>query len=231
MRLMPQIKNHASATIEALFLPSDPKDFCSSPVNTLAFSLNPNGIVGEERHRRNATLADIRSPSYRKKVDTVLNRQSISFVGSEDLDYIADALGLDPHTLVQTERILTDTNDAQHTMRMFLAQYLGANVLLSSFQATDEIANFRSLTPGIDFGPYDAETRKFTDATVMITRINGPCIKPAQRIQNEYPGKVPDLAKRFLQVAQGRRGFVGMVAKEGIMTVGQSVWFVPFGEK
>ena len=228
---MHQLKNHASALIEALFVPSDPWDFYSSPVDELVFSLDPNGIVGEERHRRNVTFADVRSPAYQKKRDRVLNRQSVSFVSSEDLDYITDELDLDPYLLFRTEDILPDANYAQHTIRMFLSQRLGANVLLSDFHAADDVATFRDLTPGIDFGPYDTETRKFTAATVMLTRINGPCIKPAQRIQDEYPGEIPGLAKRFLQIAIGRRGFVGMVAREGRMTVGQTVRFVPFGEK
>lgn len=216
-------------------------------MDTLEFGVDPNGIVGAARHSGNITLADVRTPSYQRRVDTVLNRQSVSFVGGEDLDYIAGELELDPRVLFRAEALLAATSgsteefdrmvddlcvhkDASRITRRFLARCLGANVLLGSFQATDEVQDFRSLTPGTDFGPYDVGTRKFTDATVMITRPNGPCIGPGKKIQANYPGEVPDLAKRFVVAAQGRRGFVGMVAKSGNMAVGQSVGFVPLGE-
>jgi hypothetical protein len=64
----------------------------------------------------------------------------------------------------------------------------------------------------------------------MITRSNAPCSSPGKKIQAEYPEERPDLAKRFVVVAKGRRGHVGMVAKGGKMAIGQSVSFVPLGQ-
>jgi hypothetical protein len=108
---------------------------------------------------------------------------------------------------------------------------LGANILLSNFSATDDVAAFRELIPCTDFGPYNPETKKFTDVTVMITRANAPCMPPGKVIQTMYPLSDPDMAQRFVRVAEGRRGFVGMVVKAGKMSVGQQVAFVPFGMK
>lgn len=224
---------HPTAIIEGLYLPNNPDDFVTSPVARLEFSLDLNGIVGSNaRHVGNTTLADVRAPSYSKKQDTVLNRQSVSFVGGEDLDFIAAELGLDIYAQNDHERQPDDgpNNSSVHKVRNVLAQCLGANVLLGNFSPTEAIPHFRDLLPGMDFGPHDSETRKFTDATVMITRPNAPCNPPGRKLQEAYPD-IPDLAKRFVVAAQGRRGFVGMVAKGGEMALGQHVAFVPFGQR
>ena len=67
----------------------------------------------------------------------------------------------------------------------------------------------------------DEESRKFTAASVMITRYNGPCVHPGNKIEKHYPGKSDGLAKRFIIAAEGKRGFVGMVVKPSVMSVGR----------
>jgi len=238
---------HPLAAIEGLFKPGDPQDFYTVPFDALEMAIEPNGIVGARRHSGSATLADVRAPAYTRKVDVVLNRQSISLVGAEDMDYIADELDLNPYALFVAEGIrsgntptatfnrmmddLYERGEPRRITRRFLARCLGANVLLGSFTASERVPNFRSLAPGTDFGPYDVEAKKFTAATVMITRPNGPCVAPSEKIKQHYPDEIPQLGKRFVQAAQGRRGFVGMVAKGGYMVMDQVVGFVPFGER
>jgi MOSC domain-containing protein YiiM len=85
------------------------------------------------------------------------------------------------------------------------------------------------LAAGTDFGPYDVERRRFTDAAVMVTRVNEPCVSPARMLEKYYPVAIDGVGKRFVRVAQGRRGFVGMVVKGGTMAVGEQIGFVPFG--
>ena len=65
----------------------------------------------------------------------------------------------------------------------------------------------------------------------MITRPNEPCHHIVKETQRRYPDRLPDLDSRLINLLQGRRGFVGMVAKSGKMTVGQTVQFVPLGER
>lgn len=240
------IHNHPSANVEGLFIARNSRDFHSSPTDLLTLSLNPNGIIGDERHRGNTCLADIRTLAYRRKQDTVLNRQSVSLVSGEDLDEIATDLNLDATAIANAEeaRALAGrpncydtlkldyswTDSDQRIVRRFLAQCLGANILLSDFEGTEQTPRFRDLTAGIDFGHY-SENRKFENGVVTITRINKPCIDPGRKIQQLYPDSPPDLAKKFVVAAEGKRGFVGMVAMGGALLRDRRVNFIPFGER
>lgn len=244
-------KLHPTAAIEALLLPPDPDSFYTSPRSELEFDIAQNGIVGEFHRRSTVSTADICTPSYIRGQDTVLNRQSVSIIGSEDLDYVSDSLGLEASvilgdaaetaqldtdtmlTLLAADlRVSTDTLAAQPSRitRLFLAQCLGANILLGNFKGTVDFPDFRKISRGTDVGPYDAGKQKFTDATVMVTRPNAPCHDIATETKQRYPRDIADLDKKLLSALQGRRGFVGMVAKGGKMTVGQVVQFIPLGE-
>lgn len=218
--------SRTTSNIEGLFLPQTSDDFFTYPVDSLEFSIENNGVIGDKRHNGSYRYADVRAGSYAKKQDLLVNRQGVSVVIGTDLDYIAEELSLDP------DLIMEGTNDdsltPQLASRRFLAQCLGANILL------DEV-RFEELEPRhpfsvLDFGPYDEENGKFTSATVQVTRPNGPCIWPGKKIEEHYPGDEPNLAKRFVTSAQGRRGFVGSVIKAGMMTKNQSVSFVAFGD-
>lgn len=243
---------HPTATIEALLLPPDPNSFFTTPRSELEFDIAQNGIIGELRHRSMVSTADIRTPSYARGQDTVLNRQSVSIVGAEDLDYVSDHLGLKADTILEDAaeaaqldqdtmltllaadlRVSADTLTAQPSRitRLFLAQCLGANILLGNFQGTADSPEFRTIDRGTDIGPYDPGKQKFTDATVMITRPNAPCHSVARETKQRYPVDIADLDKKLLSALQGRRGFVGMVAKGGKMAVGQFVQFIPLGER
>jgi hypothetical protein len=177
----------------------------------------------------------------------VLNRQSVSLISDADLDHIAAGLELDERACLDGLRALgaahLDTEGvdvAAHAARLeelaggrahrlFLAQCLGVNVVVGAFEGAGTITDFRALPAGTDFGPYDTGRRRFTAAAVVITRVNEPCVSPGRMVERYYPRPIGKLGKRFVQVAQGRRGYVGMVAKGGTMVQGQRLGFVPFG--
>jgi len=238
-----------AGSVETLLVGANPDSFYTYPIPDAEFDLANQTMDGNLRHGGPTTLADIRTPAYRKKQDTVLNRQVVSIVGAEDLDYLADHLELDEELALQglLRRFDTDTHAGVATgpgytatleqatgtlTRLFLAQCLGANMVVSDFQGTHDTPNFRSLSRGIDVGPYDEATRKFTPdgATVMITRPNPPCIGPGKLIEATYGSSGGECAKAFVKFGQGRRGFVSMVSKGGQMEVGQALRFIPYGE-
>lgn len=244
--------HHPRATIEALLLPADSQNFYTTPRGELDFDLEMNEVVGDARHGGYVQSADVRAPAFTKGSDMVLNRQSVSIVGSEDLDYISESLGLEHEAIVaDAADVVSLDRDTMRTLiaadlrvdlqalsaqpsrinRLFLAQCLGANILLGDYKGTCEAPTFRDIDRGTDVGPYDSGRRKFTDATVMITRPNEPCHHIARETLKRYPGIIPQIDKELLRLAQGRRGFVGMVSKGGKMLVGQTVQFVPFGDR
>jgi hypothetical protein len=242
--------------VETLLIAADPDSFYTYPIQDAVFDLDRQTIVGNVRHGGQTTLADVRTPAYRKKQDVTLNRQAVSVVGAEDLDYLANKLSLDEdvalsgllhryHVDNQREDFAVPTDHYRSFLesikgspgalnRLFLAQCLGANIVVGGFQATDGTPNFRSLQRGLDVGPNDDSVRKFTSdgATVMITRPNAPCIGPGKLIEATYDTSSDGIerAKEFVRTGQGRRGFVGMITKGGQMAIGQTVSFVPFGE-
>lgn len=243
---------HPQATIEALLIPADSRNFFTTPRGELDFDLEHNTVLGDARHGGLTNTADMRAPAFMKGKDTVLNRQSVSIVSGEDLDHISEALELDSSVILgdaaetasldndttltlmaASLRVAPETLIAQpsRVTRLFLAQCLGANVILGSYQGTTEAPTFRELGRGTDVGPYDPGHRKFTDAAVMITRPNEPCHQIVSETLRHYPTVLPRINHELLRLAQGRRGFVGMVSKGGKMLVGQSVQFVPFGER
>lgn len=239
--------NHPAAEIEGLFRTFDPQDFVTSPVERFNLLLDPNGIENDFRHAGNAMIADVRSSVYQRGVDEVLNRQTVSLIGSEDMDFIAEELELSWEELFHAEaarcpddqpsnylsRMVEDIRtfeDPNRITRRFLAQCLGANILLSNFRPTEQVKGFRELPRGVDFGLFNPTSRKIVGGSVFITRPNDPCIGPGKKIEDRYPGESTDLAKRFVKAAQGRRGYVGMVAMAGPMTVRNHVEFVPYGE-
>lgn len=205
-----------TAKIEALLLTENPDDFYSSPRNELVFDFD--GIVGDERHRGRTMLADVRIKSFTKKQAEVLNRQTVSLIDTGSLDIIAQDLNLDPDVIVR---------QYNETMRIFLARCLGANILLHDFQGSPAIPEFYNLPNATDFGPFNPENTKFSDAALMITRYNTPCIHPGKKIEEHYPGDSEGLAPRFVKTALEHRGYVAMVVKVGKMAVGDSVMFRP----
>lgn len=244
--------NHPTATIEALLLPTDPQDFWTTPRSEIEFDLETNAVVGDVRHAGFIRAADVRTPSYTRGRDITLNRQSVSIVGAENLDEISNKIGLNHNSILddmaynlQLDRetsislmaadlgVEVETLEAQPSRitRLFLAQCLGANILLGNFGASLQAKSFEDIERGMDVGPYDPGKRKFTDAAVMITRPNEPCHSIGREILQRYPGVIPDIDKQLLRASRERRGFVGMVVKSGKMTVGQTVQFVPLGER
>jgi hypothetical protein len=232
--------------LDLLLIAPSTAEFCTFPVSAAEFDLVDNRIVGSVRNGGQVTGADVRSPSFQLRTP-VLNRQSVSVISDADLDHIAAGLDLDEQASLDGLRALgaahVDTKgvdvaahaarldelaDGQAT-RLFLAQCLGVNVVVGGFAGAGAITDFLALPPGVDFGPYDTERRRFTDAAVMITRVNEPCASPGRLVEKYYPRPVAELGKRFVQVAMGRRGYVGMVAKGGSMAQGQQLGFVPFG--
>lgn len=205
-----------TARIESLFLAENPEDFYSTPRSVLEFDFD--GIVGDARHRGRTMLADVRIKSFAKKESKVLNRQTISLIDADSLDGIANDLNLNPDTIA---------SKYNETERAFLARCLGANVVLNEFKGTLEIPEFYDLPNGTDFGPFNPETNTFSDAALMITRYNTPCINPGKKIEEHYPGDSEGLAPRFVKAALERRGFVAMVAKTGEIAVGNTVMFRP----
>ena len=220
------------ASIEALLLAPDAGNFQTELRQQLEFSLDPNGIVGDKRHNGNSTKADVRTKRVYKRGREVPNRQSVSIVDASDLDYIAARLGIDEEVVYENMAVdLRVGLTAPQARRLFLASCMGANVLLGEYKGTEETTEFRNLSRGLDLGPFDPENDNFTDATVLITRPNAPCVGPGKKIRDNYPGSLPDTTPRdFVDIAEGRRGFVGMVAKPGSMAVGELVQFVLFGD-
>lgn len=219
------------ASVEALLLTPSADDFQTVSMSQLEFSLSPNGIVGDERHRGNITAADVRVKRVYERGAEVLNRQSVSFVGAEDLDYIGDELELCPDAIHQAMAVdLSTSVTPAQSRRLFLASCLGANILLGKYEGTEEFPEFCRIARGLDVGPFDSKTDRFTSAAIAITRPNGPCAVPGKKIKNNYPEILPDSTTRdFIRIAEGRRGFVGMVVKPGEIAVGDVVQFVPLG--
>ena len=95
------IELHPSATIEAVLLPPDPRSFYTTPRSEIEFDIVENGVVGDIRHHGLTDVADIRMPAYARGWEPILNRRSVSIVGGEDLDYIADSLHLDAEAIAK----------------------------------------------------------------------------------------------------------------------------------
>lgn len=234
--------------VDLLLVAPSTAEFCTFPVETAEFDLVANRMVGSVRNGGQVIGADVRSPSFRRGA-AVLNRQSVSLIGDTDLDHISAGLELDPRACLDGLRAMgaahVDTDgvdvpahaarleglDDGEAVRLFLAQCLGINVVVGGFEGSGAVADFLALPAGVDFGPYDLARRRFTDAAVVVTRVNTPCASPGKMIEKYYPRPVGGLAKRFVRVAQGHRGYVGMVAKGGTMTQGESIGFVPFGDR
>lgn len=232
--------------LDLLLIAPSTAEFCTFPVGAAEFDLVANRIVGSVRNSGQVIGADVRSPSFQRGTP-VLNRQSVSLISDADLDHIAAGLELDERASLDGLRALgaahVDTagvDVAAHAARLedlpeggatrlFLAQCLGVNVVVGGFQGAGAITDFLALPAGTDFGPYDTVRRRFTDAAVVITRVNEPCASPGRMVEKYYPRPIGRLGKRFVQVAQGRRGYVGMVVRGGAMTQGQRLGFVPFG--
>lgn len=210
------MSNHPTANVEALLLTDSSEDFYSSPRDELEF--DEDGIIGDQRHRGRTMTADVRIKSYPKKQATVLNRQTVSLIDEESLDFIGDDMELDPNVIA---------NRYEESRRMFLARCIGVNVVFDSFQGNNEIPEFYDVPNATDVGPFDPETHKFSAASLMITRYNPPCIHPGNKIEKYYPGAHEGLAQQFVRSAEGRRGFVAMVVMPGRLAVEDTVMFYP----
>ncbi|PRY37417.1 hypothetical protein [Umezawaea tangerina] len=221
--------------LDLLLVAPSTAEFCTVPVGAAEFDVVANRIEGSVRNTGQVIGADVRSPAY-PRYTPVLNRQSVSLISDTDLDHIAGELGLEAEacgkglqSLAAAYEVAPRDVEGDAAVRLFLAQCLGVNVVVKGFQGAGEIEDFLVLPPGVDFGPYDAEQRKFTGATVMVTRVNTPCAQPAAMIAKYYPEVVEGVAKGFIVAGRGRRGFVGMVVRSGGMVEGDLVGFVPFG--
>lgn len=227
-----EVSQEPLAVIDGLLICNNPADFVTTPQSWLEFKLNPNGIRGNKRHTGNAANADVRTQAF-VKGDTVLNRQSVSVVGADDLDYIGDELNIDADIVYRNYD--DDWREALTPVaarRLFLASCMGANVLVGSFRETEEVQSFRDVKSATDIGPFDPQNMKFNNAVLMTTRVNNPCTGPGKKIADKYAGELPQTTARdFVKVAEGRRGFVGMVVKPGVMYVGDTVQFVPLGSR
>lgn len=210
------MSNYPEANVETLLLTESSEDFYSSPRNELEFDFD--GIVGDQRHRGRTMTADVRIKSYAKKQAEVLNRQTVSIIDGESLDFIGDDMELDPDVIAERY---------EESRRIFLARCIGANIVFNNFRGTDDIPEFHRIPNATDVGPCDPETGKFSAASLMITRYNPPCIHPGNKIETHYPGAREGLAQQFVRSAEGRRGFVGMVAKSGKLAAGDTVMFRP----
>lgn len=177
-----------------------------------------DGIVGDHRHRGRTMTADVRIKSYAKKQTEVLNRQTVSMIDDESLDRIGDDMELDPDIIAERY---------EESRRIFLARCIGANIVFNDFRGSNDIPEFHRIPNATDVGPFDPETGKFSAASLMITRYNPPCINPGNKIEQYYPGAWEGLAQQFVRSAEGRRGFVGMVAQTGKLAVEDTVMFRP----
>jgi hypothetical protein len=239
-----------SGRVDLLLVAAHPGDFYAYPVRQARFDLVGNRIAGDVRHGGTTRTADLRSRAYRRGMDTVLNRQSISLISDTDLDHIRNELGMDDGTALAAlhrraaadqaagrwisgsyqERLADVAGRPGAAGRLLLAQCLGVNLVVRDFDGTGSTPRFPDLAAGADVGPYNTRTRKFTDATVMITRRNEPCASSGRQLAEALPDLPSDLVKRFVAVALGRRGYVGMVVRAGTMREGDLLGFVPFGQ-
>ena len=86
--------------------------------------------------------------------------------------------------------------------------YLGANLMLAG------IVDLSGLTP--------ASRLQFpSGATLFITEQNGPCRFPGRELANAFAR--PELEMAFPKAAQGRRGLVALVEREGFLDEGDVV--------
>ena len=85
--------NYPTANIEALLVAQQIEDFYTSPMGEVTFDFD--GILGNDRHIGRTRVADMRVKPYVKDHDIVLDRQQVSMVDVDSLDYIADELELD----------------------------------------------------------------------------------------------------------------------------------------
>ncbi len=210
------MSDFATARVESVFLAERADDFYSEPRESLTFDLD--GIAGDQRHRGRTMVADVRIKPYQKGQDEVLNRQTVSVIDSGSLDVIADSLELDSGGIEERYGV---------SRRTFLAQCIGANILFDNFRGSEQIPEFYDTPNATDVGPYCPDTNKFSAAALMVTRYNSPCIHPGKKIEAHYPKRVDGLAQRFVQAAEGRRGFVAMVVKPGVIAVNDEVMFRP----
>lgn len=210
------MSNHPTANVESLLLTDSSEDFYSLPRTELEFDFD--GIVGDQRHRGRTMTADVRIKSYVKKQATVLNRQTVSLIDEESLDFIGDDMELDPDVIA---------NRYEESRRNFLARCIGVNVVFDSFQGNNEISEFYDVPNATDVGPFDPATHKFSATSLMITRYNPPCIHPGNKIEKHYPDAREGLAQQFVRSAEGRRGFVAMVVMPGRLAVNDTVMFYP----
>lgn len=209
------MSNHTTANVETLLLTESSDDFYSSPRDELEFDFY--GIVGDERHRGWTMMADARAKPYNKEQDEVVNHQQFSLIDDKGLDFIGDEMDIDPDVIA---------NRYEESRRIFIARCIGANIVVSNFEGNDDIPAFCEMLNSTDFGPFDSDD-KFSDASLRIMRYNPPCGNPGKKIEEHYPEPREGLAKQFVRAAEGKRGFVGVVAKVGKFTVNDTVMFRP----
>ncbi|MBT2214933.1 MOSC domain-containing protein [Virgibacillus dakarensis] len=95
-----------------------------------------------------------------------------------------------------------------------LPEWLGANIVLRGFQ------DLTRLTPGsrIVFP---------SGAGILCEGENLPCTQPGMVIQEQYPDK-PKMAARFVKLALGCRGIVGIVERPGKIFTGNKAKVVVY---
>jgi hypothetical protein len=141
------------------------------------------GIEGEV-HSGLTRPSCSRVTSQYPKGTTIRNTRQLSILGAEDLEQIAERMGLDalsPHLL-------------------------GATMVIRG------IPDFSHLPPG-------SRLQADSGATLVVDLENRPCVLPAKGIEAAHPG----FGARFKAAAEGRRGIVAWVEREGLLSLGDGI--------
>lgn len=73
--------------------------------------------------------------------------------------------------------------------------------------------------PDFSFVPPGSRLQAASGATLVVNLNNRPCTVPSRAIEAAHPG----FGKRFKPAAQGRRGIVAWVEREGLLRLGDTV--------
>jgi len=142
--------------------------------------LDFDGVAGE-CHAGLTRKSCSRVLSQHPRGTEIANSRQISILSAEDLETIADDLGIEE----------------------FDPAWLGASMILRG------IPNFSHIPPS-------SRLQADSGATIVVDMENRPCVLPARVIEAESPGH----GRAFKTAAQGKRGVVGWVEREGLVRVG-----------
>ena len=163
-----------------------------------------SGFLGD-RHAGSTFLSDTRFEDLYPRGTEIANSRQISLVSAEELQEIADRLGV-PEVL---------------------PEWLGANVLVRG------ISGFTQLPVGVRlqfYSPNKQEGPGLAEGAEVVLRVeaeNLPCGNPGLVIQRRY-GDSPGVVAAFRNFAVHLRGLVATVEKPGTIVEGDKVRvFVP----